>query len=318
MRSVLLGDIGGTHSRFALTGDGHGKPAEVREYADDDFTTFDAAVAHYLREVGAKPDAAVLAIAAPINGGEISMTNRGWRFRLDDLAAAFGFERVRAINDFEAQAWALTRVGADDLQSIGDAGGHPDGPKVVLGPGTGLGVAALVPREQGPVAIPTEAGHISFGPAAADEEPVFARLRRDAPVSAETVLSGPGLVRLHAALHPDAGAMTAAAIVGAAQAGSAQSLATTRMFVRLLGRFAGDMMLTFAATGGVYISGGVAQALGGAFDAAAFRAGFEAHPPYAAMLAATPTCLVIHPQPGLLGCAAIAERFLAEMRPRGQ
>ena len=114
------------------------------------------------------------------------------------------------------------------------------------------------------------------------------------------------LARLHAALHPQAPVTDAAAIDRAAHTGEADACATTDMFARLLGRFAGDMMLVFRATGGVYLTGGVAQALGDRLDAAKFRAAFETHPPYAEMLAQTPTYLITHSQPGLLGAAALA------------
>jgi len=314
MALVLLADIGGTHSRFALTethraadsaspfGDGVENATSV---ANDGFASAGEAIERYLAGVGVRPVEAVLAVAAPVKGPEIALTNRGWQFRLDDIKARFGLGRVRAINDFEAQAWALSLLRPADLQPIGHVA-EARGPKVVLGPGTGLGVAALLPDGGGQKVVATEAGHISFGASVDDEETLFARLRRDRRVTAETILSGPGMAHLHAALHPGAPRLTAESIVASARAGEAPALATTRMFVRLLGRFAGDMMLVFTASGGVYISGGVAQALGDHFDAGIFRAAFDEHPPYAAMLAKTPTYLITHPQPGLLGCAAVA------------
>lgn len=304
-RAVLLADIGGTHSRFALSAGG-GDPVAVRSFANDQFANLEAAVETYLGAVGIQPAEAILAVAGPVAGPEIILTNRSWRFHLEAIKHRFGFARVHAVNDFEAQALALARLGAGDLRPIGAAGELTPDDKVVLGPGTGLGVAALVSRAGGPAVIATEAGHVSFGAADAAEEPVFACLRRAGPVSAETVLSGPGLCRLYAALNPAAPAMEAGKIVAAAQAGDAGARATMQMFLRLLGRFAGDMMLVFRATGGVYITGGVAQALGPCFDDNAFRAAFEAHPPYVKLLASTATWLITHPQPGLLGCAVMA------------
>lgn len=302
---VLLADIGGTHSRFALS-EGGGDPVGVRAFANDEFASLEAAVDAYLRAGGSRPAEAVLAVAGPVTGPEIVLTNRSWRFHLDDLKLRFGFARVQAVNDFEVQALALTRLGPAHLRRIGAAGELSPGPKVVLGPGTGLGVAALASGPAGPTVIATEAGHVSFGPAHASEEAIFARLREAGPVSAETVLSGPGLCRLHAALNRDTAAMAAGEIVAAAQAGDARARETTQMFMRLLGRFAGDMMLVFRATGGVYVTGGVAQALGACFDDDVFRAAFERHPPYVPLLAGTATWLITHPQPGLLGCAVLA------------
>jgi glucokinase len=250
----------------------------------------------------------VLAVAAAVTGPEIELTNRDWQFNAADIARQFGLTRVRFVNDFEAQAWALPLLGEPgDLKHIGGPAEMPGGPKVVLGPGTGLGVAALIPRDQSWFAVATEAGHTSFGPASADEDELFGRLRQSSPVSAEVILSGPGLERLHLALHPGAPFLAAAAIVAAARSDEATALATTQMFVRLLGRFAGDMALVFKATGGVYVTGGVAQGLGDDFDIAGFRAAFETHPPYADLLGRIPTNLIMRRQPGLLGCAALAQ-----------
>jgi glucokinase len=306
-KDILVGDIGGTHSRFALVGD-DGRPIDARAYQNDDVGSLENVIAQYLRETGAKPSSAVLAVAAAVTGPEIELTNRDWQFNADDMAKQFGLSRVRFVNDFEAQAWALPLLGEPgDLKHIGGPAEMPQGPKVVLGPGTGLGVAALIPRDQSWLAVATEAGHTSFGPATADEDELFARLRQSSPVSAEVILSGPGLERLHLAMHPGTPFLVAAAIVAAARSGEAASLATTQMFVRLLGRFAGDMALVFKATGGVYVTGGVAQGLGDDFDVTRFRAAFEAHPPYADLLAGIPTNLIMRRQPGLLGCAALAQ-----------
>jgi glucokinase len=216
------------------------------------------------------------------------------------------------LNDFEAAAWALTRLEDSEMRAIGQfgPGDPPQGARVVLGPGTGLGVAALLPASEDWHAVPTEGGHISFGPAADDEEPIFARLRADGPVSAETILCGRGLARLYAAmgpdLAPDRAPLEQHAIVKAAQANDAAAGAVTDMFVRLLGRFAGDMALLFKATGGVYVAGGVAAALGGRLDADIFRRAFEAHPPYPHLLEKIPSYLVTANEMGLLGCAAYA------------
>ena len=305
--SILLGDIGGTHSRFALLGD-DGRPAEARAYQNDDVGSLEGAIAQYLEETGAQPTQAVLAFATAVLGPEIALTNRNWRFRVAEIEAQFGLARLRAVNDFEAQAWALPLLGAADLQHIGGPVDMALGPKVVLGPGTGLGLAALIPMDRGWFAVATEAGHVSFGPTTEDEEDVFARLRQTAALSAERVLSGPGLQRLHLALHPGAPFLAAAAIVAAARSGDVAALATTRLFTRLLGRFAGDMALVFKARGGVYITGGVGQGLGDHFDVGRFREAFEAHPPYAALLAEIPTNLITRRQPGLLGCAVLAQQ----------
>jgi len=305
--AVLLADIGGTHSRFALLG-ANGRPERDVSWSDDDFVSLEDAIAKYVADLTEKPQRAVIAVAGPITGRDIALTNRHWRFNLDALAQRFGLASVHAINDFEAQAWALGRLHEGDYRVLGNSAGTRvvHGVKVVLGPGTGLGVAALIPVGDSWQAVPTEAGHVCFGAANKDEEPVFARLLEQGPVSAETVISGSGLPRLHAAVNAGAHAPSAEAIVTAAQAGDAAARATIRLFVRLLGRFAGDMALTFKALGGVYLAGGVTGKLGTLLDEQVFRTAFEAHPPYEALLKSIPTYFVTVAHPGLIGCGAFA------------
>jgi glucokinase len=215
------------------------------------------------------------------------------------------------LNDFEALALALTALSGDDLVAIGGGADAP-GAKVVLGPGTGLGVAALIPAGGRFTVLPSEGGHASFGPQAPDEMDIFARLFREhGAVSAETILSGPGLVRLMRALDPGTPHRTPEAVVNAALAGEASAKATAELFVRLLGRFAGGLALTFKALGGVTIAGGVASRLAPLIDAQAFRAAFEAHPPYEGLLRTIPTLMMGRTEPGLLGCAALADEVAA-------
>ncbi len=311
-RDVLLADIGGTNSRFALAGH-DGRPERMLIIENDSVADLEAAITHYLHETGASPHAAVLAVAGPLDGGEeIALTNRAWRFRRNDLARRFGFAELRIVNDFEAIAWALTRLEADDARPLGPALPPRHGVKAVLGPGTGLGVAALVPVDGHWHALATEGGHVSFGPQAPDEMEIFARLQRECgSVSAETILSGPGLPRLLRAVDPRAPSLTPEAVVARALAGEPSAQATARLFVRLLGRFSGGLALTFKAVGGVYIAGGVASRLGALLDEQIFRAAFEAHPPYQALLKAIPTLLMSRSEPGLLGCAALADQLAA-------
>ncbi|CAL8978427.1 Glucokinase [Rhodoplanes serenus] len=316
MTTTLVADIGGTNTRLAVSGP-DGRPHRMELFANRTVAGLDDAIGRYLATIPERPDAAVLAMAAPVRGRKIALTNRSqWVIDLDRLEARFGFRWACAVNDFEALAWALPEFGPGDLRPLGDRLPSRDGPVAVLGPGTGLGVAALVPEEDGGwTAVASEAGHIAFGPAEPDEWPVFERLAAQlGRVSAERVISGIGLARLHAALHLDAPALDAPAVDAAAEAGDPAARATVALFVRLLGRFAGDVALAFRSTGGVFVGGGVAQKLGELIDAAAFRTAFEAHPPMERMLAAIPTALVTYPEPGLLGCAAYAAH-LARRRP---
>jgi glucokinase len=307
---VLLADIGGTNSRFALAGS-DGRPTRMLIIENDTVPNLEGAIARYLDESGARPSAAVLAVAAPLESEEVALTNRTWRFRPGELARRFGFAKLRLVNDFEAIAWALTRLTAEDAHPVGPVITARPGVRAVLGPGTGLGVAALVPVDGRWHVLASEGGHASFGPRAPEEVEVFAALIREhGYISAETILSGPGLPRLLHAVDPRSHAKTPEAVVASALAGDAAALATAQLFVRLLGRFAGGLALTFKAVGGVYIAGGVVSRLGALFDAQAFRAAFEAHPPYQALLASIPIWLMHRSEPGLLGCAVLADEFV--------
>jgi glucokinase len=307
MSETLLADIGGSKSRFALANSA-GRPERILVIDNDAVADLDAAVARYLEETGARPRAATLAVAGPIDGEEVALTNRtAWRFRRGDFARRFGFSQLRVVNDFEAIAWALPRLGVVGTRPLGPPKAARPGVKLVLGPGTGLGVAALLPANGHWHVVASEGGHAAFGPQAADEVEVFARLRDECgAVSAETVLSGPGLLRLARALDPRAACHEPETIVASALAREPSAQAAARLFVRLLGRFAGSLALTFKAIGGVYITGGVAGGLGPLLDEPQFRAAFEAHPPYQALLESIPTLLITCEEPGLIGCATLS------------
>jgi glucokinase len=307
MSTTLVADIGGSKSRFALANSSGGLE-HVLVIENETVADLDAAVARYLEETGARPRAATLAIAGPVDGEEVVLTNRtNWRLRHSEFAKRFGFSQLRVLNDFEAVAWALPHLGAAHTRPLGTPVAAREGVKVVLGPGTGLGVAALLPADGRWHVIASEGGHASFGPQARDETAMFAALREECgAISAETVLSGPGLVRLARALDPRAGRHQPETIVASALAREPSAHAAARMFVRLLGRFAGGLALTFKALGGVYITGGVACGLGPLLDEPQFRAAFEAHPPHESLLKTIPTLLITCQEPGLIGCAALA------------
>jgi len=303
--SVLVADIGGSKSRFALAAASGVTPAVVID--NDTVEGFEGAIAHFLEMSAARPQRAVLAVAGPVDGEDIMLTNRPWRCRRGDLAERFGFSDIRVLNDFEAVAWALPKLSAPDVRPLGAARTAPVGVQLVIGPGTGLGMAALVPAKGGSHVLASEGGHSLIGPQAPDEFEVFHRIVGECgSVSAETLLSGRGLMRLQRALAPAAAHDTPEALVARALAGEPSAQAAARLFLRLLGRFAGGMALTFKALGGVYVAGGIARALEPLFEEPHFRAAFEAHPPYETLLKSIPTWLITRPEPGLIGCAVVA------------
>src|SRR5262245_8796532 len=236
MSATLIADIGGSNSRFALT-DAAGRPERILVIDNDTVADLEAAIARYLEETSARPRAATISVAGSIDGEEVGLTNRAWRFRRAELAKRFGFSELRVINDFEAIAWALPLLGKADARPLGQPLAPREGVKLVLGPGTGLGVAALLPAGGRWHVVASEGGHASFGPQAADEVEVFQKLYAHGNVSAEAVLSGAGLMRLARALDPQAECHAPETIVAASLARQPSAQAATRLFVRLLGRF---------------------------------------------------------------------------------
>lgn len=229
MPEILVADIGGTNSRVGFAEPG-GRPQRILSVANDSVDGPEGVLARALEGLAAPPKLAVLALAAPVAGDEIALTNRDWVVRPKELAKRFGIAKVHAVNDFEALAFALPGFSADDLQPIGEGGKFLHGVKLVIGPGTGLGVAGLIPSGAAWRAVASEAGHISFGAAYPDEEALFHRLtEKYAPLSAEHILSGTGLPRLHAAMHPGILGLKPEMILRQARAGDGEARATLAM-----------------------------------------------------------------------------------------
>jgi glucokinase len=312
--TVLLGDIGGTNTRCAL-GREDGAITEVCELRNANFTSIVAVLRQYLDQVAhaERPTRGMLAIAAPMRGDRVEMLNRAWQFSIEELRQTLSLDSLRALNDFAALAWALPGLGAQDLAPIGGGVASPRSPKVVLGPGTGLGVAALVPCHDDWQAVPGEGGHVTLAARDEREEAVIRRARqRYGHCSAERLLSGPGLGFLHAALHggPE---LDAVEIGRRADAGDPAALETLESFLRFLGSVAGNLALTLGAFGGVYIGGGIVPRYLEQMRRSGFRESFEAKGRYRGYLRAIPTAVITAPHPALRGLLA----FDATTRPTG-
>jgi len=190
----LIGDIGATNARFALVqADGSMTPPRV--YALNDYPSLSRAIDAYLAEESptARPGQAVLAVASPITGDQVTLTNHTWTFSIEALRRHVGLRRLRVINDFAANALAIPYLSESDRVQIGAGLPVSDAPIALIGPGTGLGVSALIPTQSGAVPIPGEGGHVTMAPANARESAVLDLMRkRYDHVSAERVLSGPG------------------------------------------------------------------------------------------------------------------------------
>lgn len=312
--TLLLADIGGTSTRIARAGR-DGTLFDLRVEANDSYASLEDLFGVYLSNIGGpRPCAGVFAVAGPVDGDEVKMTNRAWHFSRPELARTLGLDALTVLNDFAALAHGVVGLGPQNLVTVGTGKAVEGAPMLVCGPGTGLGTALVLPRADGFEVLPGEGGHVRFGAVTSEEARVLAHLVQDlGPVSVEHVLSGAGLVRLHRILSGEVA--TSHSIITAALSGQRNERETCHVFLRLLGRVVGDFALLTLARGGVFISGGVGAAMAQLFAESPFRAAFEDHPPYQARLAAIPVRVVVHPTPGLVGAAEVGRRLLAALEP---
>lgn len=311
----LVGDVGGTNARFALV-DGQGHIRHPRSFPARDYASLADVMAEYLEQTAGKrrPPRAVIAVAGPVVDGEIEFTNLDWHISEGDLLAHFEFEAVKLINDFAAQALACSLLEPDDLRPLGPALPTARGPLVVLGAGTGFGVAGLARGERGDIAIATEGGHAGFAPYDDVEVEVWKRLKaRYGRVSIERLLSGPGLFDLYRALADIDGVNAEIpddkAVIEACTAGEPRAVAAVERFCAILGSVAGDLALSFGARGGIFVSGGLAPRFADRLASSQFRARFEDKGRLSDYVSQIPTSLVLHPYPAIVG----ASRELAQM-----
>lgn len=306
---ALVGDIGGTNARLALADLKTRAVSNIERFPCREFSSLEAVLRNYVAALPRIPGRGCLAVAAPLRGETVRMTNLNWTFTADSLRAASGIEDLFLINDFEAQARALPHLAARDLHPLGGGQASPRMPKVVLGPGTGLGMAALVHGDEGWVPVATEGGHVGLAAQTDTEIAIFRRIAdRHGRVSAERVIAGPGLEEVYRDLGEFRGyagaAATIADIFAHASAGTDPlACEVSDLFVEWLGRFAGDMALAYGAAGGVYIAGGIAPRILGLLDTGALRRSFCAKGRLSAFLEEIPLQVVTAADAGLRGAA---------------
>ena len=313
--SRLVADIGGTHARFGLSPAAGGPVADVRVMRCADYPGLQDAALAYLNGLAwagraPRPRRACLAIAAPITGEAVRMTNHPWVIERARISAALGLSELTLLNDFEAIALALPALGPGDTVAIGpDAPVHPRLPMAVLGPGTGLGVALCVPAGGRWLAIASEGGHATAVAADDFEADVLRRVRSEFEhVSSERLLSGIGLPVLYRAIARLQG--TPALELGAERitrralddSDAACTLALDTFFA-MLGTLAGNVALMGGARGGVFIAGGIAQGLADRLARSRFRERFEAKGRYRDYMGAIATRLITVPHCALIGAA---------------
>lgn len=318
LRPSLVADVGATNARFAVVSPDGGLQ-RPRVLACEDYPTLHDAIRAYLDDALPLTDvrrleAAALAVAGPVTGDQVALTNHPWSFSIDELRGAIAVEQLHVVNDFAAVAAAMPHLEPDERIQIGDGERLPDAVIGVLGPGSGLGVGGLVPTATGWLPLPGEGGHATMAAVNGRESAVLDRMRaRYDHVSAERVLSGPGLIDLYKTLAELDGvpavACTAAQITDPTVCESNSYCGeAVEIFCAMLGTVAGNLALTLGARGGLYVAGGIVPKLGSRLAASAFRERFMAKGRLRPYLAQIPTYVVTHPFPAFLGLAALLTR----------
>jgi glucokinase len=309
---ALVCDTGGTNVRFALVGEPRASLSDVVHLRTGDYPGLAEAIEAAVPKLGAKPRSVVACGAGPVIGRTLKLTNAPWVMDGPEAARHAGLAQGLLLNDFEAQALSLPTIPEVWERRIGPLQFGAGGPQVILGPGTGLGIAALVEAEGRFTPVSSEACHIDFGPVRPEEFEIWPHLERaHGRITSESVISGAGLARVHRARmmakgapdpHVDPPAVTGAAISDP----KGEEAASVRLYWHIVARFAGDMAVTFVATGGVTLSGGVLPRVVDFLDEAAFREAFEAKAPVDGLARRIPTRLVTREDAVLVGMAAIA------------
>jgi glucokinase len=309
---VLVCDTGGTNVRFALVNEPGAPLSDIVHLRTGDYPGLPEAIEAATPKFEARPRSAIACGAGPVVGRSLKLTNAPWVMDGPETARRTGLAQGLLLNDFEAQALSLPAVPENWARRIGPLGFGAEGPQVILGPGTGLGIAALVEADGRFTAVSSEACHIDFGPVSPLEYALWPHLERaHGRITSESVISGSGLGRVHRARtmalgrpdpHLDPAAVTAAALANP----KGEAATSLVVYWRIVARFAGDMAVTFVATGGVTLAGGVLPRVVDFLDEADFRRDFEAKAPVDGLAKRIPTRLITREDAVLVGMAAIA------------
>lgn len=328
MALILAGDVGGTKTLLAATQSnpevsGCPKVLLERRYESRAYSDFFTVLRDFLNQLDSpRIDAACFAVAGPVEGSQVKVTNLPWRMDARDLEKRFGIPRVRLLNDFEAIALGIEALGPGDLVTLQPGQPAEHAMQVVLGAGTGMGVAWLTWRETHYAPLPTEAGHMDFAPANDLQSALFDHLKRKfGHVSWERVLSGPGLADIFRFLQGNIGASHGLAQMSLDDEGGAETvseLALNRkhpiavkaieLFIECYGAFAGNLALAGLTRGGVYLAGGIAPRIIDPLRQGAFIQSFCDKGRFAGWMQQIPVRVVMDPKAGLLGAALTAAR----------
>jgi glucokinase len=314
---LLIGDIGGTNARFALADLSVPGFSMQKTYVCADFASADLAIRAYLEDVGSpEPGVICLAAAGPVIDHAVRLTNNHWAINAADLGSNFSGATVKLLNDFEAIAYSIPhltdsdslRLGLPEMSSV-DEERYSFG---IVGPGTGLGCAALYKREGIRVPITGEGGFLAFAPETQEQLDVLTALwERYDRVSYERLVSGPGIENIYWALTSLQGGKQCQRsapeiFIRAEESGDQRAEEAVQLFFELLGQVAGNIAISMSTFDGVFIAGGIAKRYPNTLSNSRFRSGFENKGQHRSMMEQIPTRLITHEDPGLLGAAFCA------------
>ncbi len=298
----LIADIGATNARCAMYAPGSEEPAHLRTFLNEDFDTLESLLSEYASGLDARPPRAMVAVAAAVHGDSVQMVNRDWKFSTASLAKALRLSDVQLLNDYHAVAYALPLFRSDQLCEIGKAARQLEGNYAVLGPGSGLGMAAWIGNRQSGSAMAGEGGHITLSARNDVEQEIIRKIRdRYGHCSAERVLSGPGIVDLHHAMH---GERISSPEEITTSLDDRACAATMNQFFRFLGSVSAELALITGSFGGLYIAGGIVPACLEQIKDSPFRERFEDKNRYQDYMQAIPTYVITDEMPGLTGLVA--------------
>lgn len=304
----LIADIGGTNARFA-TVPSSGGTENIEVLACNDYGSLTEAATVYLKKTHGTVDKAVIAVAGPVLGDEVRLTNHPWVMSQKAIKTDLGLKSLHIINDFTAVACGVPYLTQQDYYQIGEGAAQKNMPIGIIGPGTGLGVAGVVFDERGkPIPITTEGGHVTMCANTQREWDIIAELKKEkySHVSAERLVSGKGIMNMYQAIcaldgieetKTDPSEITKAGLEKSCPA----CVETLDLFADFLGTLAGNVALGMGAFGGVYIAGGIVMKLGDWFKTSRFRQSFLNKGRKSEYLARIPTFVITHPYPGFVG-----------------
>ena len=338
---VLIGDIGGTNMRFSLILNQAGEQLAIATRKVDEFPTIEEAIRlTILPLLKTAPKSLFLAIAGPVTGDHIKLTNCDWVIAPKKLIKEFGFNEVFIINDFEAQALSTVTLPEKYLQAIGPINTATDNTKVIIGAGSGLGIAGLIYLDGRYIPIEGEGGHVDYAPQSEEDLALYPFLKKIVGrVSAEELLSGRGLLNIYRAFCDMRGVpsniavpeeVTAEALLFHQQFANQQfanqhrphdnpAFDAVRFFINYLARLAGDFALVFKAEGGVYIGGGILPEMLQLLDETEFRKNFIHKQPHEKLLETIATFIILHPRAALVGMESYVRdsaRFMLDKEGR--